>query len=383
MEQFIWQNKSWPQFFWNPQTIIYTLANFYKSQGLLEGYLRAMDLTTRKEVTLNCFTSEILNSCKFENIEINETQLRSVIAKRIDYNIKQLEDVKLTYQEAQKIETVVNIFFEILENCNNRLTLQHILHWNNQLCKIDDYAGKKKTTHNNMGFRTEEYSFIEDGQICYTAPSPKKISMEMDSFLQWINKNNCFLEIDNVLKSAIAHFYFIAIHPFENNNNILAGMLAYGTLFHQKYIDNQEKSPYPIYMNNLYSVANEIFEDRKDYNYMFKQASTGTLDMTFLISWYIRKSNNAVNNVIKKLNNMENNNLFMKKAKDLSINKRQEKFLSFMLSDIDNKITSTEYARICECSQDTACRDLEKLVNFNLIAKSNSGGRSTYYSLIV
>lgn len=374
MEQYIWQNKNWPQFYWNPQVVIFPLAELFKKQGYLEGLLKSLSTETQKNAALKCLTEEIINSYKLENINLEETYLKSIIAQKLNINNETLTQLKLPHNEAQQLETIVNVFFDIIKNCNKDLSKEQLITWNKQLSSILDAGEEESNKSKTTDFRTEDIPL---------APPAKSIPQEIDNFLQWFNTKDNYLKLNSTLKSALTHIYFLTICPFEKNNTILATILSYRALYHQDYITNPDEDKKVLKINNLFSLSSQLVKENKDYNFYLQQSCSSSLDMTTWLSWYIRISQQAVNSTIKKVSSMEQNQSILRKIKDLPLNKRQENALLYMVNESDNKISSTEYATIGKCSQDTACRDLEKLVTLKILEKGDAGGRSTHYSIII
>lgn len=427
MEQFIWQNKSWPHFFWNPQSIIYPLADLYKKQGLLEGLLKSTDQNTVKTIAVNCFSTEIINSYKLDNIELNESALKNIIAKKMGIESIITKIPQLPHIESLRLETIVSVFFEILKNAENSLTLQNLITWNKRLAStIDTDAAdislgdeEKGSLENN--FRMEEYSYIKDDTVHYTAPPQKSLPSEMELFLNWFNNCNSFQDLDNILKSAISQFYLIALRPFDKANNILARMISYGALYNK----NSSQSKYVV--SYFYSLTEQTVNNQKDYIYMLIQMAKGNLDMTIWLSWCIKNSIKAITSVI---NNIDNDFVLQHKhslqsdkkqhVKQTSVkpvtakkeetksetktepktepkksvsqqkkenkekpllNKRQQAALDYMKSGADSKFSTSEYSKLFKCSQDTASRDLAKLLSLDLIEKGDGKGKNTYYSI--
>lgn len=405
----------------------------------MEGKLQAATLSSIKELALNAFTLEIINSYKLENIELNEEALQGIITKRLDIKKPIVKIPQISHSETLKLETIVSVFFEILESKNNPLTVENLINWNKELSAVSEFPTENneeesKAVLNN--YRTEEYNYIKDEKVCYTAPAPKSLPGEMEKFIKWFNSPDSFQNLDNVLKSAITQFYLIALRPFDKNNNILARMLSYRVLY-------QKEKSLEFSTSYIYSISQQIAQYEKDYKYMLTQMVTGNMDMTLWLVWYIRMSMQAITDQLKspvnkeilqnhqnqqektekqkkqskiskhhnKTDDKEVNEIILsekdsaestaaqqkqksivsksssKKSSDEKtdkktqkpLNKRQLQALEYMKTGVDKKFTTSEYSKLYNCSQDTASRDLEKLLSLDLIEKGSGGGRSTYY----
>ena len=214
--------------------------------------------------------------------------------------------------------------------------------------------------------------------VNYIAPPASALQNEMSIFLDWFNTPAENQNLNNVIKSAIAHLYFVSIHPFEDGNGRLGRAIADMAL-----CKNQEETGYPYPIDHLYSMSAQLCKERKDYYAHLAEAQSGNLNITNWILWYLGCMNRAVESVLDELAQVRRRQEFWHQIENLptAINERQRKILDLCLKGFEGKLTSSKYAKICKCSQDTASRDLEKLTALGIIAKSDAGGRSTSYYL--
>lgn len=208
--------------------------------------------------------------------------------------------------------------------------------------------------------------FGKNETVHFQAMPAEKLQDEMQKFLDWLNKKAENSEC--IMKSAVAHLYFIEIHPFEDGNGRLARAIADMVLF--RGLKTKD---------HLFSMSSELCKHRKIYYSMIQNAEkSNSLDITEWILWYAQSLNNAIKNVLDELDEGQKRKEFWEKIDSLKINDRQRKILQMLLNDFEGKLTSSKYAKICKCSQDTATRDLNFLVS-NKILESKNGGRSTEY----
>lgn len=380
MEQYIWQNKSWPQFFWNPQSIIYPLAKVCKNQGLLEGQIKMLPKETWEDIIIKSITEEIADGCILagSKIKINKIQLKSAVSSWLKSKTDQNSHIHVSHP-------LTDLFFTVMETDSHKITLDHLIGWNKQLTEaIEVNFNNINQEEKNNDFRKEEYTFIKNNKICYKAPSHNSLNKEMELFLKWFNKPNQTLKLNNILKSAISYIYFIAIHPFPATNNkidntlILAGLLSLKELIK----DNTSANLWDSISGNsniIFNISSQLLKNKEEYDFMLVRSLTTSMDITPWLLWYMDQINISILSLIKGLERTEEIQNIAPQFENLGINKRQEMILKHLFNNTKKTITSTIYSEICQCSQDTASRDLEKLLKMNLIKKGSSRGRSTFY----
>jgi Fic family protein len=189
----------------------------------------------------------------------------------------------------------------------------------------------------------------------------------MNTFIKWFNKET---GQDLILKSAIAHLWFITIHPFEDGNGRIARALS------EMLLTRSDKSP-----QRFYSMSSQIRSERKDYYNILENTQKGTLDITEWLIWYFRCLENAVNASDTILSKILYKHRFWIKNSSETFNSRQILLINKLLDNFTGQLTSSKWAKIAKCSQDTALRDIQDLLNRNILYKNPSGGRSTNYNL--
>jgi Fic family protein len=229
-----------------------------------------------------------------------------------------------------------------------------------------------------------------DPTVHFEAPPADRIPSEMDTFIEWFNQKNP--PVNSVLKSALAHLYFVTLHPFEDGNGRLARAVAdmalcRGDNFGRVEVpDSLAGMPHfenRLRTDHLFSMSAQLCKERKDYYRHLEEAQNqDSMDVTDWLLWYVGCMNRAVLSVLSELKKSLFRKSFWEYADGFDLNVRQKKILALLLDDFKGKLTSSKYAKICKCSQDTAGRDMEKLVQANILRKGDAGGRSTEYMLV-
>lgn len=176
--------------------------------------------------------------------------------------------------------------------------------------------------------------------------------------------------MDLVLKAAIAHLWFVTIHPFEDGNGRIGRAIA------DLVLARSEKSSH-----RFYSLSAQIQKERRGYYAILERTQKGRLDITLWIEWFLNCLGRAIDNALLTLDEVMHKAQVWEFLAKIPLNERQRKILNRLLDGFDGKLTSSKWAKIAKCSQDTAYRDILDLVEQGVLIKNEEGGRSTSYSL--
>lgn len=205
-------------------------------------------------------------------------------------------------------------------------------------------------------------------KIHYQAPASEQVKSEMDTFLKWFNDEK---KLDLVLKSAIAHFWFIIIHPFDDGNGRIA-----------RTISDMLLSSSDDTSQRFYSLSSQILIERKVYYAVLQKTQFSDRDITEWLVWYLNCLYRSLESAEGTFNKVLYKADFWDKHKETEFNARQRLMLNKLFDSFEGKLTSSKWAKITKCSQDTAIRDIRDLINKGILQKEAAGGRSTNYELI-
>lgn len=205
-------------------------------------------------------------------------------------------------------------------------------------------------------------------KIHFEAPGYERLEGEMNRFLDWFNLSG---DIDLVMKSSLAHFWFVTIHPFDDGNGRLARAIS------DMLLAKSEKSTH-----RFYSMSSRIQKERNAYYQILEQCQKGTLDITLWVEWFLGCLKRAIEDSEETLKAVLAKARFWESLAGESFNERQYAMMNRLLNGFEGKLTSSKWAKIAKCSQDTALRDIHNLVDRKILAKESAGGRSTSYTLI-
>lgn len=205
-------------------------------------------------------------------------------------------------------------------------------------------------------------------KVHYEAPQSERIPQEMDAFLNWFEHE---VELDLVVKAAIAHLWFVTIHPFDDGNGRISRTIS------DMLLARSDKS-----VQRFYSMSAQIRIERKAYYSILEKTQKGNLDITEWILWFLNCLTNAIDATEEILSHVFSKAEFWKRHSTTILNERQQKIINKLLDGFSGKLTSSKWGKINKCSQDTALRDIQDLIKKGILQKEASGGRSTNYELV-
>jgi Fic family protein len=362
MPRYIHQLPDWPGFTWNHETVLPVLASVRHKQGRLKGYLEALGFALRNETDLQTLTLDVLKSSEIEGEVLNPDEVRSSIARHLGMDVAGL------VPSDRHVDGVVEMMLDATKNYDQPLDKARLLGWHSSLFP----TGSSGSTKIIVGDWRDGPMQVVSGamgkeRVHFEAPEADRLEHEMELFLNWFNTAN---STDAVLKSAVAHLWFVTIHPFDDGNGRIARALADMQLTkadgdHQRF----------------YSMSAQIRLERNVYYNTLEKVQKGSLDITEWLLWFLHCLDRALNTTDETLQRVLHKTHFWDGHHDLMINERQRLMLNRLFDGFDGKLTSSKWAKITKCSADTALRDINDLIEKGVLEKENSGGRSTSYVL--
>lgn len=362
---YIHQLPDWPKFTWNSDKLAGLLAEIRYRQGKILGNMEALGFSVQAETALENLTQEIVKSSEIEGETLDVSQVRSSIARRLQIDINGPESAD------RYVEGIVEMMLDATQGFDKLLTEDRLYNWQSALFP----TGRSGLFQIVVGaWRTGQKGpmRVVSGAIGkekghFEAPDAQKLPGEMAGFINWFNKER---KLDPVLKSAIAHLWFVTIHPFEDGNGRIARAIA------EMQLARAEKTP-----QRFYSMSAQIRIERNDYYDMLEKTQKGNLDITEWLEWFFGCLGRALDKADRSLQNVNRKKEFWDQAGSLNLNNRQRILLNRLLDGFDGKLNSSKWAKIAKCSTDTALRDIQDLIEKKLLSKEAAGGRSTSYQL--
>jgi len=362
MAKYIYQYAQWPQFIWNDLEINVILGKVRHLQGKIIGQMGALGFTIKEESLLSTLTLDVLKSSEIEGVTLNYEQVRSSIARRLG-----MEFAGMVHTE-RDVEGVVEMMLDATQNYNVPLNEERLFGWHAALFptgwsgmhRIDTGCYRKGGMQVVSGPLGRE-------KIHYQAPEPARVKLEMDVFVKWFNEES---DIDIVLKAAIAHFWFIMIHPFDDGNGRIARALT------DMLLARSEESS-----QRFYSLSSQILIEKKDYYDILQKVQYTNGDIGEWLGWMLNCLYRAMKTTEKTMKRVLQKADFWDRHKDTNLNSRQRLMLNKILDGFDGKLKTSKWAKIAKCSADTALRDIKDLIEKGILKQEASGGRSTNYEL--
>ncbi len=362
MAKYIYQNRNWTRFIWQDNIIHEVFGEVRNLQGKIIGQMNNLGFSTQEEASLTTLTLDVVKSSEIEGEKLNYEQVRSSIARRLGIETAGMVPAN------RNVDGVVEMMLDATQNYLQPLTEQRLFDWHSSLFP----NGRNGPYKIEVGcYRTGEMQVVSGAmgkeKIHYEAVAPRRVKTEMDKFLRWFNDG----KTEPVLKSAIAHFWFIIIHPFDDGNGRIARAIS------DLLLARADGGP-----DRFYSMSNQILVERKQYYAVLQKVQHSQGDITEWLDWFFRCLKNALIETQNTLRKIFDKAEFWKIHEHTSLNERQRLMLNKLLFDFEGKLKSSKWAKITKCSSDTALRDIKDLITKGILQQEQQGGRSTNYELV-
>ena len=362
---YIHELHDWPRFIWNRERLTEPLAAVRHRQGRLIGHMEALGFNLRQEAVLQTLTVDVLKSSEIEGEKLDAEQVRSSIARRLGIDIGALKPAD------RNVEGIVEMMLDATRNYDQPLTDERLFAWHASLfptgrsgmSKIrvgvwrDDSMGPMKVVSGPVGKES----------VHFQAPPASRLDADMRAFLDWFNGH---ADIDAVLKAGLAHLWFVTIHPFADGNGRIARAIA------DMALARSENSP-----QRFYSMSAQIRQERGGYYDILEETQKRTMDITPWMAWFLGCLGCAIDGAQTTLGIVLAKARFWEAIAGIAINERQRVVLNRLLDGFEGKLTTSKYAKLAKCSQDTSLRDILPLVERGILIRNAEGGRSTSYAL--
>ncbi len=362
----IHKKREWPNFFWDDKTLALLLADARHRQGRLLGRMEALGFPIRQEASLNTLTADVVTSSAIEGERLDSDEVRSSIARRL--GIPLVDDKHV----GRDVEGIVEMMLDATQNFEQPLTAKRLFDWHAALFPTGRSGMHRITV---AAWRSAEAGPMQvvsgpigHEKVHYEAPEASRIDAEMTKFLLWFAAD---LKLDPVLKAAIAHLWFVSIHPFEDGNGRIARAIA------DMALARADGSPY-----RFYSMSSQLERERKEYYTQLERQQKGGLNITPWLSWFLCCFSHAVDNADKRLTSVLFKAAVWGRINQEPVNERQRLVINRLLDNFKGHITTSKYAKIAKCSSDTALRDIRELAARSILVQNPGRGRSTSYRLI-
>jgi Fic family protein len=363
MARYIYQYQQWPEFTWDDRQISVILGKVRHLQGKVFGQMGGLGFSIKEETILSTLTLDVLKSSEIEGEILNYEQVRSSIARRLG-----LESAGVVHV-SRDVEGVVEMMLDATQRYDSPLDHERIFGWHASLFPTG-YSGMYRIDTGR--YRSGEMQIVSGPmgreRVHFQAPSPAVVKKEMEVFLEWLNGEP---EVDEVIKAAIAHFWFIIIHPFDDGNGRIARAIS------DMLLARSEGSS-----QRFYSLSNQILAEKKAYYAVLQEVQHSSGDITEWLDWFLNCLYKALENTEETVQKILQKADFWDEHRETKLNSRQRIMLNKLLDGFDGKLKSSKWAKITKSSADTALRDIKDLIEKGILQQEKAGGRSTNYELV-
>jgi Fic family protein len=362
---YIYERDDWPTFRWSDKRLARKLAAVRHRQGLLLGRMGALGFAMREEAVLATLTEDVLKSSEIEGENLDKDQVRSSIARRLGMDIGGLIPAD------RHVEGVVEMMLDATQNYATPLNADRLFAWHAAMFP----TGRSGMTPIAVGaWRNDENGPMEvvsgplgRERVHYQAPPASIMDREIAAFLAWFETEQ---EADPVLKAGIAHFWFVTIHPFDDGNGRIARAIADLALARSEGTAQR-----------FYSMSAQIRSERKAYYDLLETTQKADLDITSWLDWFLDRLDRAFAGAEHTLASVLTKARFWERHRETPLNERQRAIVNRLLGDFEGKLNTSKWAKLAKTSNDTALRDIQDLVEKDILVRDDGGGRSTSYSL--
>jgi Fic family protein len=366
--KYIHELIDWPAFTWNAKTLAPLLSGVRLRQGLLLGKMRGYGFPSQWAVALKVLTEETIKSSAIEGVVLDPESVRSSLSRRLG-----LEVGGRKVHKDRDVEGVVEMMLDATQKFKEPLTNERLFDWH-----ADLFPGVRRTgdkfrvgawRDDSQGPMQVVSGPIGGHKIHYVAPMASRVESEMEKFLKWLDGIE---QQDPLLKAAIAHLWFVTIHPFEDGNGRIGRAIA------EMWLARSDGTT-----QRFYSTSSQILEERKGYYDVLEKTQAGSLDITEWLTWFLGCLDRAIEQSSRISDSALEKELFWQdlKRRNVAPNDRQKKVLNRLFSGFEGKLTRDKWMKITKVSSRTALRDIEELIAAGVIEQEEAGGRSTSYRL--
>ena len=362
---YIHEQPGWPHLRWQTDSLADRLAAVRYKQGRLVGQMQSLGFDLRQEAILETLTQDVHKSSDIEGERLDLEQVRSSVGRRLGMDIGGLRHAE------DEVEGVVEMMLDATGNYDLSLTRDRLWGWQAALFPTGRSRMRPITVGGWRVDRTGPMQVISGPigkeRVHFEAPAAERIDNEMEAFLRWFNEPS---DTDGVLRAALAHLWFVTIHPFDDGNGRIARAITDMALARSE--DSSQR---------FYSMSSQIRVERRAYYHILERTQKAKPDISEWMGWFLACLGRAIDGAETTLASVLTKARFWQQNEGVPLNVRQRRVLNRLLDGFEGKLTTSKWAKLAKCSQDTALRDIAALVNDGILVRSSARGRSTNYSL--
>jgi len=362
---YLHHSKDWPNFKWDTDTLLPYVSKVRDLQGRLLGRMEGMGFELQEEAVLEIITEDVIRTSEIEGELLNPLEVRSSVARRLGMDISGLPNA------SRDVEGVVEMMLDATQKYKEALTKDRLCGWHAALFPTGRSGMHKITVGDWRGDKGGPMQVVSGPmgkeKVHYTAPDASRLEAEMTGFIDWYNTDT---DMEPVIKSAIAHLWFVSIHPFDDGNGRIARAIA----------DNQLARADRT-SQRFYSMSAQLLKSKNGYYDILESTQKGSMDVSQWLVWYFERLIEALEATGEALSKILVKAKFWELHKTTQFNERQVEMINKLQGDFVGKLHSSKWAKMTKVHRDTALRDIQDLVEKGILLESGEGGRSTNYIL--
>lgn len=360
---YIWQQPDWPHFRWNADKIVASLARLCQKHGVLTGRMESIGFSKKSDAAVSALADELTGSSAIEGVQLKAESVRSSIARKLGLNTGGL------LAEDHYVEGLVEVMLDAVRNSSVPLTEERLFGWHAALFPTGR-SGMHRITVGGWRVGVEPMQVVSGAfgheKVHYQAPDSDKVPHEMGRFLEWC----ATCEYPPFLAAALAHLWIVTIHPFDDGNGRISRTVS------DMFLSRMEADG-----QRYYSMSATINRRKKAYYDILEATQHGGLDITAWLLWFFETIENAIDETLATIDGSLAKKEYWERFRREEINERQRKVINRLWDGFEGKLTTSKWAKMCHCSQDTALRDIHNLIGKGMLVESDEGGRSKNYLL--
>ena len=363
---YIHERADWPRLHWRSEALAHALADVRHRQGRLLGGMETLGFDLRREAVLGTLVEDVVKSSDIEGEKLDAAEVRSSIARRLGMDAG---GVRPTDRD---VEGVVEMMLDATRRYDQPLTAARLFDWHASLFPTSRSGMRRIAVGRWRDAQVDPMQVVSGPigreRVHFEAPSAARVDAEMRAFLHWFEAP---AEADPVLRAGLAHLWFVTVHPFEDGNGRIARAVADMALARSE--DSSQR---------FYSMSAQTRAERGDYYDALERTQRGTTDVTDWMTWFLACLGRSIDAAGTALAAVLAKARFWEGAGGIALNERQRRVLNRVLDGFEGRLTTSKWAKLAKCSQDTALRDIMALVDHGLLARNPGGGRNTSYRLV-
>ena len=361
--KYIWQQKGWPHFTWDARTVSGVLSEVVFKEGRFLGELAGIGFECQSQAGFEALSSEIVSSAAIEGEALNLADVRSSVARRMEIVLAEKGAV------SRELDARVDMMMDATRGWEKPMTVRRLKTWHAALFP-NGYSGLAKVRAGKLRDDREgpmqvvsRYGALT--RVHFEAPPVSTLPDGLKALTGWLGEDDP--ASPSLVRIALAHLWFLTLHPFEDGNGRLARALT------EYLLARQERSAL-----RFYSLSAQIQRDKAAYYDELEHAQRNSLDVTRWVSWFLTLHSRALDSAAKSLEAILKKARFWRDHAQDDFNAHQRKVLNMLLDGFEGNLTSSKWAKICKVSQDTAAREIAPLVSSGVL-RQEGAGRSTHY----